>query len=107
MALRTPGVLQELAFIAVLWMQLVAGISTFVFKDVSTSLPHLYPMKWLLSVRSFLNDHQLSIEMELDYIPQIQRENDLVLMDHVVAAEFNQIEIRKSTLVDFIKVLYY
>lgn len=50
MALRTEVVSKDLLLIAVSWMQLLAGTSVSVLQDVSTSLPHLYPMKWLSSI---------------------------------------------------------
>ena len=45
MAMRTSGISNELAMIAISWMQLVSGIGTSVFTDVATPLPHLRPMK--------------------------------------------------------------
>ena len=44
MALRTKGITQDLALIAMSWMQLLAGISQPVFQATNLHLPQLYPM---------------------------------------------------------------
>ena len=72
MALRTEGVSNQLSTIAISWMQLLAGTSSFVFEDVSTSLPHLYLMTWLPSIRKFLHRNNMTLEMEMKFVPSLQ-----------------------------------
>ena len=50
MEIRTLGISHKLSMIAISWMQLISGISTSVFKDVKSPLPHLAPMKWLPAI---------------------------------------------------------
>lgn len=72
MALRIQGITQQIALIAVSWMQLLVGTQKSFFIDVSTPLPHLYSMKWLLTIRSFLHLSFLTLESELDCTPPLQ-----------------------------------
>ena len=94
MAVRTTGVTQKLALIAVSWMQLLAGNSFSVFSNVDTPLPHLYPMKWLPSIREFLRKNGLSLELSINCIPELQRVHDEFIMDHVVTGIFKRNEIQ-------------
>ena len=94
MALRTPGFTRSLSLIAISWMQLIAGTQQPVFSDVSTPLPHLYPMKWLPAVRNFLNNESITLEIEDISIPSIQRINDFFLMDFALSMKYTNIELQ-------------
>ena len=95
MSLRADGVSRDLAQIAISWAQLLAGTSISIFSDTETKLPHLDPMKWLPAIRDFLASMKCTLEMDKNYIPELQRENDLFLMDVALKEKYkpNQIKL--------------
>ena len=56
-SLRSTGTLSQLAWIALAWVQHVAGTSSLILKDTSTQLPHLTPMQWIPNLRKILNNN--------------------------------------------------
>ena len=84
MAIHTSAISNKLVMITISWMKLISGISTLVFKDVKSPLPHLAPMKWLPAIQDFLNSQKLLLNIQLDYIPEKQRIKDKFLMDRVI-----------------------
>ena len=77
------------------WIQWSVGVSFPILHQVTTSLPHI-ESKWVASIRSFLKEAQLTIQMDSDYIPSKQREADEYIMDLVLRSEkFSPAEIRK------------
>lgn len=59
MALRTPGVTQELSLIAISWYHLLAGVSFPILMEPMPPLQHLEPMKCIPEIRAFLEKYQL------------------------------------------------
>ena len=86
MAIQTKEISHDLAMIAIAWMQLISGISTSVFEDVLSLLPHLSPMKWLPSIHNFLNTQQLTLEIQQNFIPKLQQVHGIFLMDSAINA---------------------
>ena len=82
--LRSQGLPSDLAHITVSWGQWLAGTSVSILDDVKTPLPHLAPMMWLPSLRSFLATVDCRIELAQDFIIPLQRENDSFVMDHAL-----------------------
>jgi hypothetical protein len=82
---RTDTTAGNLLRISVSWIQLHLGISWFFLGDTTTPLPHL-PGRWLKSLRKFLSRIGGSIEVDDYFLPSIQRENDVYLMDLVLAS---------------------
>jgi ribonuclease HI len=79
--LRSEGIPNKLALIAISWAQLLAGTSTPIFQDCKTPLPHLDLMRWLPAIRDFLGKIDGSLEIAVDFVPKLQRENDRFIMD--------------------------
>ena len=76
-------------------MQLLAGVSYSVFENVDDELHQLYPMKWLPAIRRFLHHNNATLELEENFVPQLQRTNDAFLMDFAVTPRFTPIEIER------------
>jgi hypothetical protein len=69
--LRSDGIAQKLALIAISWAQLLAGTSWSIFADTTTPLPQLSPMKWLPAIRDFLGSINSHLELEESFIPPL------------------------------------
>ena len=81
--------------IALQWAQHTAGVSFPILKKPETPLPHLESV-WFTNLRTFLATHNLSIEVEHPGIIPSQRQNDVFLMDIVIASgKFANHEIRR------------
>lgn len=90
---RTDNDASRLLRIAVSWTQLHLGTSFCFLKDTETPLPHM-PGRWLKSLRVFLSTIRGSLDLDKSYLPPIQRENDMYLMDMVLHAScFSDTEI--------------
>ena len=92
--IRHGGNVGRIQRIAISWCQLVAGTGVSIFRDVSTKLPHL-ENKWIPSIRTFLHSINGQLELDEDYVPPTQRENDSYIMDYVLrSGKFKAWEIR-------------
>jgi hypothetical protein len=81
--------------IAVAWAQYVAGISTPLFEDIRTPLPHL-EAKWISSVRAYLQYVGATIELDEPYTTVREREHDWHIMDAIIqSGQFSLTEIRQ------------
>ena len=94
LCLRSDGVPHKLAMIALSWAQHLAGTSTSIFIDTMTKLPHLTPMIWIPAIRAFLATVGGTLEMAVDFVPPMQRENDRMIMDEVVIGKFTPTEVK-------------
>ena len=80
---RTDLQTSTLLRVAVSWMQLSLGTGESFLSDVHTPHPHC-ESKWLASLRKFLASINGTIELDEDFVPPLQRENDTYLMDAVL-----------------------
>ena len=93
--LRKKSQIGQLFRCAISWLQLSIGVSYSVFASPQIILPHL-EAKWLASMRTFLADQNLSIQLDDCGIPAIQRENDSYIMDLILASNhYSPAEIRR------------
>jgi hypothetical protein len=92
---RSPCQAGQLLRIAVAWAQYVAGISTPLFEDIRTPLPHL-EAKWISSVRAYLQYVGATIELDEPYTTVREREHDWHIMDAIIqSGQFSLTEIRQ------------
>jgi hypothetical protein len=90
---RTDTDAGNLLHIALSWAQLHVGTSVFFLTDTKTPLPHL-PSHWLRSLRQFLARIDGSIELDHYFLPPIQRDRDVYIMDMILqSASFTPKEI--------------
>jgi hypothetical protein len=68
---------------ALAWTQYQSGISTPILTNVNVELPHLEP-RWIPSLRTFLATIDATIELDTDYVPSHQRQNDEHIMDRII-----------------------
>ena len=61
--------------IALSWFQQQTGVSYPILEQVTTSLPHLESV-WIGSLRTFLAEHDLSLQVDHSSIPKLQRQYD-------------------------------
>ena len=92
--IRPCGVASDLATIMLSWGQFLAGTSKPILMDLQRRLPHMDPMQWLPAMRIFLQSVNCQIEVGLDFVPRLQRENDLFIMDHATASPFTDGELK-------------
>ena len=85
----------KLLRIAVAWFQQQAGVSFSLLHDVTTPLPHL-ESKWIGSLRQFLSDIGLKLQLDNQSIPALQRKYDVHIMDVVLQSNlYKPAEIRR------------
>ena len=85
----------QLLKIAVSWFQLQAGTSTPILEDVGTILPHL-ESNWIGSLRTFMAEHRMQLQLDESFIPAPQRLYDVHLMDVIIQSmKFTAAEIRR------------
>jgi hypothetical protein len=90
---RTDTDAGNLLRIALSWAQLHVGTSVCFLTDTTTPLPHL-PGRWLRSLRQFLARIDGSIELDHYFLPPIQRDRDVYIMDMILqSASFTPKEI--------------
>ena len=82
--LRSNGVASQLAIIMLSWGQLLAGTSVPILLDPSIAIPHLDPMTWIPVLRESLHGLRCSIELHQSFTPQLQREQDIFIMDRAI-----------------------
>ncbi|KAL7574197.1 hypothetical protein ACA910_014872 [Epithemia clementina (nom. ined.)] len=93
--LRSQGVAHQLACIALMWAQFLAGTGVSILVDVHTPLPQLDPLVWLPSLRRFLSSIACSLAIELpQLIPPLQRSGDAHLMDVILQGSFRPSQIK-------------
>lgn len=80
--LRSSTKITQLTHIAIKWCQLLAGIQEPILHQVHIPLPHLYPMKWIPSIRTFLASINATLEIEHTHSIMLQRQGDLFLIDY-------------------------
>ena len=79
---------------ALAWIQWSVGVSFPILNQVDTPLPHI-ESKWVASIRSFLSVTKLTIQVDTDYVPPLQREEDSYIMDSVIqSTKFSPADIR-------------
>jgi len=88
-SLRSDGIEHKLALIALSWAQFLAGTNEPIFENVKLSLPHLAPMKWIPAIRDFLASINGTLEMSINFVPELQRENDCFLMTQAGLLSFS------------------
>ena len=93
-ALRSSGVAQELALIAISWGQFLSGVNYPILSNPRPALPHLDPMVWISQVRDFLGSLDCHIELSQTFLPELQRENDLFLMEHALTQQYGENQLR-------------
>ena len=59
-------------------------------------------MVWIPSIRTFLASFEGYLELEKDFVPKLQRENDIFLMDMIVDQDWKPSELQRLMRVDFI-----
>jgi exonuclease III len=92
---RTQSQIGKLFRCTISWLQLSLGVSYPVLSQPSTPLPHM-ESKWIASMRSFLAEQKLSIQLDEPTVPAMQREQDSYIMDHILHSNhYSQAEIRK------------
>ena len=85
----------KLLRIALAWFQEQVGVSYPILAQVNTDLPHL-ESKWLTSLRQFLMDNTMSLQVDVAELPKLQRMYDVHLMDMILNAnKFKAAEIRR------------
>jgi hypothetical protein len=72
--------------VAVAWTQLAGGISHPILTDTSTNLPHL-KVRWISSLRTFLNGIDAKIELDKDQVPLPQRQYNEHIMDKILCPD--------------------
>ena len=92
--IRPCGVASDLASIMLSWGQYLAGTSAPILMDIHRRLPHMDPMQWLPSMRQFLHSVDCQIEVGLDFVPNLQRDHDLFLMDYATEANYTDGELK-------------
>ena len=87
----TAGILLK---IALEWFQVQAGVSYSILTNVKSPLPHL-ESKWISSLRVFLAEHDMHLQIDKLFIPKIQRQYDVHLMDLILdSTKYTPREIR-------------
>ena len=81
--LKTP--LWNLMHITFKWAQLVAGVSTDIFRDTSIELPALHKELWITTLRCFLRESSLALCLPGIELPPLQRINDEYIMDIIIS----------------------
>jgi hypothetical protein len=67
----------------VAWTQLATGISQPILTNTSTNLANL-KVRWISSLRTFLNDLDAKIGLDKDQFPPPQRQYDEQMMDKIL-----------------------
>ena len=76
------------------WIQYCAGVGWSVVQKTDAKLPHL-ESSWITSMREYLNLMGASLELQDARLPQLQREHDSYIMDHVLDnAKFQPAQIK-------------
>jgi hypothetical protein len=93
--LRTPSQIGTLLRCTLSWLQLSIGVSFPVLSQTAVPLPHM-EVKWISSMRTFLAEQTMSIQLATDCVPAPQREHDSYIMDWILACNhYTPAEIRR------------
>jgi hypothetical protein len=98
---RSPCQAGQLIRHATAWTQYNIGTSTSFLKDVKTPLPHM-EVKWLNSLRDYLKTVSGSIELDNDYVPQLERVRDCHIMDLVL--ESTQFSTKEVCMINYCRL---
>ena len=82
---RSNDDLGRLLRITMAWCQMSVGVSTPIFENTATDLPH-FELVLIQSIRNFLRYIDATIELDNVFIPGRQRELDVHLMDDVLGS---------------------
>ena len=80
-SLRSIGPQQSLTIIAISWAQLPVGTGAPILEDITTPLPHIYPMKWIPSIHQFFTHIQGKLMLEHNFVMPLQCEHDIHIMN--------------------------
>ena len=83
--MRLPSQIGALFRCTLSWLQLSIGVSFPVLAQPAVPLPHM-EAKWLSSMRTFLAEQKLSIQLATESVPAPQREHDSYIMDWILAS---------------------
>jgi hypothetical protein len=83
---QTKNQTSRLLRVALAWTQFVARTSQPILTDTKIKLPHL-KVRWISSLRTFLNDINAEIELDKDQVPLPQRLYDEHVMDKILSSE--------------------
>ena len=93
--IRTPSQIGTLLRCTLSWLQLSLGVSFPVMAQPAVPLPHM-EAKWISSMRTFLAEQTLSIQLATDSVPAPQREHDSYIMDWILSCNhYTPAEIRR------------
>ena len=85
----------KLLRVALAWFQEQVGVSYPILANAKTKLPHL-ESKWIASMRQFLSEHNMSLQVDEPELPKLQRMYDVHIMDMILNANtFKDAEIRR------------
>ena len=80
---------------ALTWTQLSVGVSYPLLEHTQSNLPHI-EAKWIASLRTFLSTIHAGLLLNNPGIPQLQRQGDSFIMDHILNdGSFTAAEIRR------------
>ena len=82
---RTDTPTSRLLRVAVSWFQYQSGLGKPILTHVHQHLPHI-ESRWLPSLRGFLSRIKATIELDTPYIPPLQRQHDLYIMESVLSS---------------------
>ena len=84
LSLQSEGPQHTLSLIAISWAQLLASMGFPILNDVQTLIPHLYPMKWMPSIRQYMPCNNSHVTLEQTFVTPLQCECDIHIMDLVL-----------------------
>lgn len=69
------------------WAQFLLGTSKSFLTEVTNSLPHLKD-KWYARLRQFLCNIGGSLDLQPSFVPPLERDNDMYIMDLILQNQF-------------------
>ena len=96
-SLWSVGPKQTLSLITISWAQLLAGTGFPILNDVQTPIPHLYPMKWVPSIRQYMASNNSHITLEQTFVTPLQQEGDIHIMNLALQYTNHPITCKYST----------
>ncbi|KAI2490363.1 hypothetical protein MHU86_24203 [Fragilaria crotonensis] len=92
---RLKSTAGKLLRVALSWFQQQTGVSYAILEHVKPPLPHL-ESKWIGSLRQFLAETDMYLQVDAPSIPKLQRRYDYHLMDAILdSKKFTDAEIRR------------
>ena len=89
---RQHGRLGQTIWISLQWAQVTAGVGFDILREPDRFLPHMVG-KWFLSLRDFLADSELTLEIADTYTVSKRRDHDRILMDDALVGWYTNSEI--------------